>query len=560
MKKLVVYKKFRGIEFLRKSVLHFTFYIFNLFLCLHSYAQNDTTKRQTIDITSSYKPVLKDVAKINLSASPIVADTFRKRLAYDIPAQNLFFAHQPVSLKPLALSQDTGLQLGGRNYVKAGFGNLSTPYVNAGLSFGDGRTGLSNFYGNYTSSKGKIKNQDFSEIKLKGTASYFTPTNEAYGSVALGVNEYYLYGYDHSLHTFSKDDIRRKYQDIALTAGYRNTAPNNFNLNYNLNAGAHIFSRENKISESTLMLEAPVEKKFGEKVAFKMSARADLTNFTDKTGALNNKFNNNLFQLSPELAYYSNVFTFHGGVTPSWDNKELSVLPNIYGEAQLQHNILMVQAGWVGRYIYNTFRSLSTTNPYMHDPSFLLNTKEVEFYGGIKATPGKHFSFNAKAAFFTYHNMPLFVNDSIDGKSFYISNESKMNNLQLHGDLNYVSQDKFTLSAALDVNTYTGLKDNAKAWHLIPVQLTGSLRWNAFKQVLFKADAFMFSKIPVLLPNDAERKLKGSSDISAGAEFKITNKFSAWLDLNNILNNKYQRWNNYTVYGLNVIGGVVVHF
>ena len=70
----------------------------------------------------------------------------------------------------------------------------------------------------------------------------------------------------------------------------------------------------------------------------------------------------------------------------------------------------------------------------------------------------------------------------------------------------------------------------------------------------------MFSKIPVPLPNDGERKLKGSSDISAGAEFKITNKFSAWLDLNNILNNKYQRWNNYTVYGLNVIGGVVVHF
>ncbi|MEP6594525.1 MAG: hypothetical protein ABJA71_01210 [Ginsengibacter sp.] len=530
------------------------------FFVLHSFAQNDTTKRQTIDITSSYKPVLKDVVKINLSASPLVADTFRQRLAYDIPAQNLFFAHQPISLKPLALTQDTGLQLGVRKYVKAGFGNLSTPYINAALSFGDGRTSLFNLYGNYISSKGRIKNQDFSEIKLKATGSYFTPNNEAYGSAAIGVNEYFLYGYDHALHTFSKDDIMRKYQDIALTAGFRNTTVNDFKLNYNLNAGAHVFSRENKISESTLMLEAPVEKRFGEKVAFKVAVRADLTNFTDKTGPVDAKFNNNLFQISPELVYYSDVFTFHGGVTPSWDNSELSVLPNLYGEAQLQHNILMVQAGWVGKYIYNTFRSLSITNPYMKDPSFLLNTKEVQFYGGIKATPGKHFSFNAKAAFFTYHNMPLFINDSSDGKSFYISNESKMNNLQLHGDLNYVSQDKFTLSAALDLNTYTGLKDNVDAWHLIPVQLTGSLRWNAFKQVLLKADVFAFSKISVLLPNNVESKLKGSADISAGAEFKITNKFSAWLDLNNIFNNKYERWNNYPVYGLNVIGGVIVHF
>ena len=57
-----------------------------------------------------------------------------------------------------------------------------------------------------------------------------------------------------------------------------------------------------------------------------------------------------------------------------------------------------------------------------------------------------------------------------------------------------------------------------------------------------------------------KEKLKGSTDISAGAEFKINSKFSAWLDLNNILNNKYQRWNNYPVYGLNVIGGVIVHF
>ncbi len=135
-----------------------------------------------------------------------------------------------------------------------------------------------------------------------------------------------------------------------------------------------------------------------------------------------------------------------------------------------------------------------------------------------------------------------------------------MDNLQIHGDMSYVNQDKFTLTGALDVNTYTGLKDNTNAWHLIPLQVTGSVRWNAFKQVLFKGDLFAFSQVPVLLQNDDEKKLKGGADISAGAEFKITDKFSAWLDLNNILNKKYERWNNYPVYGLNVIGGVIVNF
>jgi hypothetical protein len=528
-------------------------------LASNATAQRDTTRRQTIEITSSYKPVLRNAVKINLSASALAADTSRPRLAYDIPAQNLFFAYQPISLKPLALMQDTGLQLGVRNYVKAGFGNYTTPYIAAAVSFGDGKKSLVNLYGNYISSKGKIINQDFSELKLKGTGSFFSAKNEVYGSAGINANQYYQYGYDHTLHNFSKDSVSRKYQEFFVSAGLRNTAVNDFKVNYNPNVTAHIFSRENKINESSLIIDAPVEKKFGESISFKVAAIANLTNLTNKATTINTSISNNLFQIAPELAYYSNMFTFHGGVTPSWNNGVLSVLPNIYGEAQLQHNVLMVQAGWVGRFINNSFRSLSTMNPYIADPTFLTNTKEVQYYGGVKATLGKHFSFNAKAAFITYNNMPLFVNDGLYGNSFIVTNESKMNDLQLHGDMSLVSQDKFTLTAGLDLNTYTGLSNNANAWGLIPVQLTGSFRWNAFKQVLLKADVFTFSGVPVLLKNNTETKTNGT-DLSAGAEFKITKKFSAWLDLNNILDQKYQRWYNYPVYGLNVIGGIIAHF
>ena len=543
----------KGTSYKYGLVFIFAFCIFN------SYAQRDTTKRQTIDITSSYKPVLRNAVKINLSASPLAADTSRPRLAYDIPAQNLFFAYQPISLKPLALMQDTGLQLGIRNYAKVGFGNFTTPYIAAAVSFGDGKQSLVNLYGNYISSKGKITNQNFSELELKGTGSYFTAKNEAYGSAGVNARQYYQYGYDHTLHNFAKDSVSRKYQDFFVSAGLRNTAVNDLNVNYNPNITAHIFSRENKINESSLNIEAPVEKKFGESVSFKVTARADLTNFTNKTTSTNTSISNNLFQIAPELIYYSDKFTFHGGVTPSWNNGVLSVLPNIYGEAQLQHKVFMVQAGWVGRFISNSFRSLSTFNPYIRDPTFLSNTKEVQYYGGIKATLGKHFSFNAKAAFITYNNIPLFVNDGVVGNTFLVKNESKMSDLQLHGDMSLVSQDKFTLTAGLDLNTYTGLSNNANAWGLIPVQLTGSFRWNAFKQVLLKADLFAFSGVPALNKNITETKTKGT-DLSAGAEFKITKKFSAWLDLNNILNQKYQRWNNYPVYGLNIIGGIIAHF
>jgi len=533
------------------------------FLFIQSKAQ-DTTRRQTIEITSSYKPSLRNMVKINLYASPITADTSRPRLAYSIPAENLFFSDQPVSLKPLALQTDTTLKLGDRNQLKVGYGNLSTPYISGAFSFGDGKHNLGNVYGDYISSRGKIQNQDFSEINIKGTGSIFSAKNETYAGVAFAQHEYYQYGYNHAIDTFSKADIRRSYQDFSVNVGYRNIVNNDLGINYDPHLEVHEFSRENKASETTLILNLSAEKRFSDAVSIKVAALGNFDKYQLKGS--NTSISNNLFQLAPEVVYYSDRFTFHGGVTPSWNNNTVALLPNIYAEAQLQQRVLMIQAGWVGRYISNSFRTLSGENPYMQDPTFLNNTKEIQYYGGIKATVGKHFSFNAKAAFISYTDMPLFVNDTSSGKSFVLVNESKLSNLQIHGDMNFISQDKFTLTGALDLNSYTGLHDNAKAWGLFPLKLTGSFRWNAFQQVLLKADLVAFSGAKALIkdPGNAtkkiEKNMKGGTDLSAGAEFKLNKKFSVWLDFDNLLNSQYERWNNYPVYGFQVIGGILVHF
>ena len=540
-------------------------FIVTVFFCcffIAARAQNDTSRRQTIEITSSYKPVLRNTVKINLYASPITADTSRPRLTYNIPPQNLFFTYQPVSLKPLALDADTTLQLGDRNQLKVGFGSFTTPYVAGAFSFGDGKKNLLNVYGNYISSRGSIKNQDFSELKVRGDGSIFTPKSEIYAHAAFAQHEYYQYGYDHTLDSFSKSDVRRSYQDLSAGVGLRNIAVNDLNFIYDPHLELHTFSRESKATETTLLLTLPAEKKFSDAVSVKVTATGNFDKYQIKNSTL--QVTNNLFELTPEFVYYGDRFTFHGGVTPAWNNSDVTILPNIYAEAQLQKNVLIVQAGWIGNYIANSFRTLSGENPYMQDPTFLNNTKQRQYYGGIKATVGNHFSFNARAAFITFNNMPLFINDSLDGKSFYIKNERRVDDLQIHGDMNFVNQDKFTLTAGLDLNTYTGLLDNAKAWEMYPLKVSGSLRWNAFKEVLIKGDIVAFSGAKALVTYNTagsyEKNLKGGTDISVGAEFKINKKFSAWLDLDNILNSKYERWNNYPVYGLQVIGGVLIHF
>jgi hypothetical protein len=145
-------------------------------------------------------------------------------------------------------------------------------------------------------------------------------------------------------------------------------------------------------------------------------------------------------------------------------------------------------------------------------------------------------------------------------KSFKISNESKVTDLRIHGDLSFISQDKFTITGGLTFNGYTGMKDNKKAWGTIPLEINASLRWWAFKQVMIKSDFKTFTGGPYLLSNNVNKSLSGAADFSAGVEVSINKKISAWFDINNILNDKYQRWNNYEVYGLNFLTGVILKF
>ena len=537
------------------------FLIANCLLPIVTFAQIDTAKKQTIDITSSYKPVLHNAVKINFSASHLNADTTKPKMNYTVPSQNLFYAYQPISLRPLALQQDTNLYLGIRNYIKVGYGNYSTPYVNAGFSFGDGKKMVVNLYANYISSKGKIANQDYTQLQIKANAVFFTPKNEVYVGAQLSQNNNYLYGYNHSLYTFKKDSVRQQFQDLVLIGGVRNTTSGEYGISYNPNITVINFTNKNKVNENTVIANAPITKTFGDAFMLKIDAKADITSYTTKNLASNIKFSNNVFQIAPSIAISSPRFSINAGIVPTWNNGLFVWLPNVFAEAQVKEKIFLIQAGWIGRYTKNTYRNLTAFNPFLTTIPFQKNTKEIEYYGGIKATVGKHFSFNIKGGIVSFNDMPLFINDTAtDNKAFNISNEKSVQSLRIHGDLSFINQDKFTLTAGLTFNGYTLLQSNAKAWNTVPMEITSSLRWWAFKQVLLKADLYAFSGGNYLTKGNKAQSFSGGTDISVGAEFKVNNRFSAWIDINNIANQKYQRWHAYEVYGLNVLGGIRVSF
>src|SRR5690606_33449508 len=124
-----------------------------LFFTAAAFGQ-DTTKKKMVEVTSTFKPVLKEAAKINFNAGPPATDTTRPTLQYSIPNQNLLFNYQPGSLQALALSVDTAGTWANSNYIKAGFGSLKTPFIQAGFNLGDGSTAGLNIFAKHVSSQG----------------------------------------------------------------------------------------------------------------------------------------------------------------------------------------------------------------------------------------------------------------------------------------------------------------------------------------------------------------------------------------------------------------------
>jgi hypothetical protein len=521
----------------------------------------DTAKRRTIDITSSFKPVLRDAVKINFNAAPPVADTARPRLNYTIPAQYLFLNYQPGEMKPVALQADSLLPWENDNYIKIGVGNVHLPYIRTGFSFGDGRTTFFNIFANQLSSKGTLPNQknSLTDVKLMGTVK--TAKNlEWTGSIGFKNDDYYLYGYKPDSLKIPADSLRQQFQTYEGRISFRNIEPTEFGLTYHPDLKASVFTDNHnpKASETNTILNLPLEKAIGKTFAFDLGFTANLTNYRPPSGP---NLQNNLYYVSPAfLVKTANLF-LQASVVPSWDNKAFTLLPNFMADISTSDQRFGIQLGWIGYYDKGSYQRFESINPWLAQPTLLLNTRMQERYAGFKGSLDNHFSYSAKVGFLQYKNMPLFVNDTLHGgNQFAIRYETSMEALQLHGELSYIQGDVFSATASLNVNQYTKLKTEAKAWGLLPFEFNTSLKWQAFKDFWAKVDLFAFDGAQYRATNGESFKGDGAFDLNAGVEFRITRQLNLWVQLNNLLNDKYERWHQYPVYGFNLLGGIVFSF
>jgi hypothetical protein len=532
-----------------------------IFCAAIAQAQKDTTKGGGVNIVSSFKPVLREAAKINFNTSPPSADTTKAKLNYDIPNQNLLFAYQPGSLKPLALNVDTVGRFNNSSYIKAGFGSLRTPYVQAGISFGDGSTAGLNIYAKHVGSDGKRDYQKFANTNVR-LAGYFKSGNNLQWDASIGMNQLrtYKYGYEPQSLVLPVDSLKQTFQTISGRLAMHNINKTEFGLTYAPEVKIDVFSDYLKNSESNTVLNLPLQKSVGKMFTVNLGLTFDLTRLSPKNKAA---INNTIYYISPSVLIKTPKINAQVGIRPSWDNKSFKMFPNILADISTEDRRFTFQAGWTGYIRKTTYQYLASQNPWLWLPSTFKNTWVEERFAGFKGSVGNHFTYSAKAGFNKLINQPLFINDTTaagDGKSFVVVNESRINVVNFGGEFGYNINEKFSLITGLTFNQYSGLKDNAKAWGLIPLELKAAMRFQIIKDLWLKTDLFAWQGAKYLKKGNVEDRLTGAVDLNAGLEFKITKNVNLWTQFNNLFNKEYHRWNQYPVYGFNFVGGVIFSF
>jgi len=531
-----------------------------LFICMcwfvASQAQQEGTGR-TIDITSSFKPELLAPKKIVPQASPVAPSVAKAPLSYQLPAVQMNFRYSPAPLKPLAYT-DTNRLMEDRGYVKAGFGNFSTPYIMGAVTYGNGTRLSGNLEGYFTASKGKLPYQEFARYGLKTHAN--VQLNERHSlQVRGGYSGQNLnrYGFMPGTLMPAQDSLKIVYNEVHLGATLGNREANApFGIRYQARLDAHYFGDNNRGGETSLHYDLPLEKVLNDKFTFAIGLKGVLNNLNLK----DTSYSNHLAMVRAGIQFkVSDQTKFHAAIIPSWNNGSFALLPMAELESYLSQKGFAVQLGVSGNYLENTWRNLAGINPWISQPATLSHTRNLEIYGAIKGNISGDWSFRLKGHYSLRRDAALFKNDTLDGRSFHVVFEPEMSVSGVLAELAWSRQERFNWTNRLALQTFGMLQENAKAYGLLPVELNSSFRAKWFDKLTTKADLFLFSAPWVQNKGKTERG-NGGVDLSLGIEFAVTRKAHLWLQFNNLVNNQYQRWNQYPVLGFQALGGVIFTF
>ncbi|PHR69588.1 MAG: TonB-dependent receptor [Lutibacter sp.] len=546
----------------------------------------DTLNTGEINVVKPYTPTISDAFKIKENPTLDYTDIPKDSVSYTINSVPVASTFTPVKGKAKGVAKEK-LDKIYANYVSVGFGNNTTPFLEAYIHSSSTRNNDYGVFINHLSSKGNVKDvlldNNFSDTKVN---LYYKQFDRDYNwEINAGlkhqINNWYGLPKDitYSEPYLNSIDPKQKYFNVfaggklhfedGIFKGGK-VELNQFSDNYNSN-------------EIHLLVQPKVE--------FPISS--ELINTTATIEFLSGKFNQNYttinninhnflkLGIAPNFKVLRDDLTVNLGarIYYSFDLEnsvnKFFAYPNVTASYKISEETLIAYAGITGDLHLNSFREFAQDNPFVSPTLNVSQTdKQYNAYIGAKGQLNADVSYNFKASFINERGKPLYIQNpsKTDGvitttNSYELGNSFKViydnvKTLAVSGELNIDFSKDFKFGGTVEFDNYT-TKTEDEAWNLPTIKAAlfadyHNNKWFAGSNLYFVGKRYDFVTPFVGLGEKVE--LDSFIDLNLKGGYVFTDRLTAFAKANNVLSTNNQRYANFDTQGIQVLLGITYKF
>lgn len=525
---------------------------------LSAQTRTDSLKSEEIDVVRAFEPSVTMVNKVGFPPNlPRISADQPISQRYNFSDYSAALSYKPEDLRPMKYNPSSSVQesLG---FARLGFGNYLTPVFNFAIANKNQQKLEAGMNADFIFSKANNPRfQEYYELNVKGYGAYHLENTTIGIEAGMRRDQYYLYGYDEGLaDSISKSDISRAYTLPGVNIYFHNYVPTKLDLNYKGNFSVEAVSTDFDVRGSNIGFGVEGDKGFSNHqylAGVKLEGLFSSYNFEGSSSQFG-------LELTPFGGINKGIWSLKAGPVLIINSGDVHLLPYISNRIKVKDDQVVVYNEWKSSLGFNNIISAYRVNPFLAEDNRYRNYRFQErTFLGVRGAFSQGFSYDLRFTQAVWSDAPLWLNDSLDLKQFRQVYDNKISAWNPHAELTYKKAGVFDARLAVDYFIYN-TELQAEAWHLPEFRglLSGKYYWKDKLQV--GIDVILESGIKARNEQLSVENLPAQVDINLNASYFLNKNIGFFAEVNNIANNRNQRWYRYDRFGIHGIAGVKVVF
>ncbi|MEZ4918422.1 MAG: TonB-dependent receptor [Saprospiraceae bacterium] len=512
---------------------------------------------ENVSIIKDFDARLLESNKIQVSPTLPDLDTTNKVLDYMVPPKQAVVSYDNPTLRPIGMRKGKKEEVY-NGYLKAGAGVPTSFYGEAGYYLQPSDLFDAKLWLRHHSAKSKaLENQQFFDNDVRLNTNIFVNENVVVaGNIGYSFDRIHYYGYDHDSLSFDAEGVRQDYKLFTMGARVFNGERNDADINYFVEPQLYLMKDFFSNKETGFDFRLGATKWFAEKHSFDMVIRTDLTSYNDTVKQpLNNIY------LQPSFTFHADFLKVKVGGNFASNRDIFYVFPDAEINLRIFGDGFQVFAGASGDLRKNTFRSMSTYNPFLDiRASELANTQYRDYYAGLKGNLG-WLEYSGRVTYGQARDMALYQAVFQDnGITRFKTMYDTLDIFNLKGTVKLIPFKDLVVSGTFS-STVFDPRNELKAWGVPNIEGNFGAVWSLLEgKAQLKGNVYLADQISFRGPDGLVDKTGTLVDLSVGGSYYFAKNIGVFLDVNNMLNNKRERWYDYPMFGMNILGGITARF